>query len=161
MVTFLHMITFHQYIMWLLLKGPDGQWGSRQEGVQKYLGNHNCFRWWVIKSYLENVAYSGFSCTLSLFDKYFNVNNMMKMHHMMDFHPIKCLEFSLFHWLSKAQFSIDISIMVHTRHGPVRYVSQSLIKERDRRKQGTRELYTTEAGKTRQERGSYRCCMNF
>ena len=51
--------------------------------------------------------------------------------------------------------------MVHTRHGPVRYVSQSLIKERDRRKQGTRELYTTEAGKTRHERGSYRCCMNF
>ena len=74
------------------------------------------------------------------------------MHHMMDFHPIKCLELSLFHWLSKAQFSIDTSIMVHTRHGPVRYVSQSLIKERDRRKQGTRELYTTEAGKTRHER---------
>ena len=106
-VTFNHMMTFqhlmifhHDMIWWLVLKGPAGQWGSRQEGVQKYLGNHNCFRWWVIKSYLENVAFSGFSCSLSLFDKYFNVNNMMKMHHMMDFHPIKCLELSLFHWLS-------------------------------------------------------------
>ena len=28
--------------MWSLLKGPDGQWGSRQEGVQKSVANLSC-----------------------------------------------------------------------------------------------------------------------
>ena len=40
MMTFQHMMIFHHdMIWWLVLKGPAGQWGSRQEGVQKYLGN--------------------------------------------------------------------------------------------------------------------------
>ena len=40
-------------MIWLPLKGPAGQWGSRQEGVQKYLGNYNSLKWWVINIWWE------------------------------------------------------------------------------------------------------------
>ena len=54
MMTFQHMMIFHHdMIWWLVLKGPAGQWGSRQEGVQKYLGNYNSLKWWVINIWWE------------------------------------------------------------------------------------------------------------
>ena len=94
MMTFQHMMIFHHdMIWWLVLKGPAGQWGSRQEGVQKYLGNYNCLKWWVINIWWEcSIWWIFIIWNMYNTFTFFNIHYMKELQHMVDFDNMKCVQ---------------------------------------------------------------------